>query len=101
MPWRAAKHNASSCSALVTSGAPLSPAKLSPTTNSSTGCRDSSLDSLVATLDSLEATSSTLRSLSPYFRFRENDTCAQAFDPSGVALSGEGLEPSLTSPTFT
>ena len=79
-------------------GAPLLPAKRSPTTNSSTGRGEVSLVSPVAT-------SSTLRLLSPYFRFRENDTCAHDFDGSGtgsgVASPGGLPGASRLSPAFT
>src|SRR6202790_139300 len=94
MSWRAAKHIARSCSEPAASGAPLSPAKLSPATNNSTGRGDASLESPVAT-------SSTLRSLSPYFSFRENDTPAHGFDGSGAApadLSSADLSSADLSP---
>src|ERR1700730_1548489 len=93
MPLRAAKHIASSCSGAGISGAPPSPEKLSPATNSSTGRGDVSLAPPVAT-------SSTFRSLSPYLKFRENATLAQDADGSGVASADEASEPSSTSPAF-
>src|ERR1700722_13095897 len=79
MPWRAAKHIASSGTAA--SGVALSPAKLSPATNTSTACGEASLDSAAAT-------SSTFDSLSPYRRLRVNDTPAQDFAGSVTASAG-------------
>src|ERR1700722_2369190 len=99
MPLRAAKHMALSCN-VVSCGAlscPLpaapvvpTPAKLSPATNNKTG-RD------VASLLSPVATSRTFRSLSPYFKLRENVTWSHEFELSGAGSLG-GLASALGGP---
>src|ERR1700732_4996681 len=68
----------------MSSAVPLSLAKLSPATNTSTGRGDVSPKSP-------DATSSTFRSLSPYLMLRENETPSHVFDGSAAASAGGAI----------